>query len=120
MAMIESRLNRLEHLAHNTRYDREILRGKVGAVGTAVDMTREAVQTVDRKIDLVHEQVQGLEVKVDGLDVRIDGLDVKVDALGTKVDALDVKFDGLRDELSEQRGMLEQILRRLPILPIEP
>lgn len=80
---------------------------------------------VRRRLDQDREDILALyeitadtNKKVGVLSQQVSALDAKVDHLGTRFDGLETRFDGLETRVDEQfaelRGMLGQVLQRLP------
>jgi len=94
-----------------TKLQKDHLMILLESMDSKLQLTLEAVSSVDHKIDSVREELKEdiaiLDCKIMGLSKRVDTLDQKIDAVDKKVDAVDKKVDAVHKELIAHRSDTE-------------
>ena len=100
-----------------TKLQKDHLMILLESMDSKLQLTLEAVSSVDHKIDSVREELKEdiaiLDCKIMGLSKRVDTLDQKIDAVDKKVDAVHKELIAHRSDTELHRSHPKRPLKRI-------
>jgi chromosome segregation ATPase len=114
VANLDTRLGSLETKVANLDTRLASLETKVANLDTRLASLETKVANLDTRLGSLETKVANLDTRLGSLETKVANLDTRLASLETKVANLEADFGVLKQDMVEVKGMLVEVLRRLP------